>query len=149
MPHVSWSSRPSSTILVADGDPARRRLLRTTLAVDNRAVLEAADAREVTSLLLRHRPSVVVLAPEMPDGDGVALAHAIKAAPRLMETRVVLLGDAPALAANRATGSPADLCLPKPFSPLTLLSAVDEWIASSEVASRDAQTAEEGPPEGS
>jgi two-component system KDP operon response regulator KdpE len=68
-----------ATVLVIDDEPPIRRLLRTTLAVQDYRVIEAADGREGLSLLRHERPDLLLLDLGLPDIDGLELIRMIRA----------------------------------------------------------------------
>jgi two-component system KDP operon response regulator KdpE len=68
-----------ATVLVIDDEPPIRRLLRTTLAVHDYRVIEAADGAEGLRLLRHERPDVLVLDLGLPDIDGLDLIRQIRA----------------------------------------------------------------------
>lgn len=68
------------TILVADDEPAIRRLLRTSLARANYRIVEAGSARETLASIQIDRPEVVLLDLGLPDRDGLELIPLIKGA---------------------------------------------------------------------
>jgi two-component system, OmpR family, KDP operon response regulator KdpE len=68
-----------ATVLVIDDEPPIRRLLRTTLAVQDYRVIEAADGSEGLSLLRHERPDVLILDLGLPDIDGLELIRQIRA----------------------------------------------------------------------
>jgi two-component system KDP operon response regulator KdpE len=68
-----------ATVLVIDDEPPIRRLLRTTLAVQDYRVIEAANGQEGLSLLRHERPDVLVLDLGLPDIDGLELIRQIRA----------------------------------------------------------------------
>lgn len=68
------------TILVADDEPAIRRLLRTSLARANYRIVEAGSARETLVSIQIDRPEVVLLDLGLPDRDGLELIPLIKGA---------------------------------------------------------------------
>ena len=119
-------------VLIADDSQSLRLLITATLASDDYTVIEAADGDQAYSLLQRHEPAVAVLDVQMPGRSGLELARAIRSDPRLRETRVILLTsmarDAD-VAAGYAAG--ADLYLTKPFSPIELLTVVEQAIRSA------------------
>jgi two-component system KDP operon response regulator KdpE len=68
-----------ATVLVIDDEPPIRRLLRTTLAVQDYRVVEAADGAEGLSLLRHERPDVLIVDLGLPDIDGLELIRKIRA----------------------------------------------------------------------
>jgi CheY-like chemotaxis protein len=78
---------------------------------------------------LEHRPAVALLDVQMPGRSGLDLARAIRGQPQLSGTHVVLLTskaqDAD-IKAGLAAG--ADRYLTKPFSPLELLTVVEQAL---------------------
>jgi len=68
-----------ATVLVIDDEPPIRRLLRTTLAVQDYRVIEAANGQEGLSLLRHERPDVLVIDLGLPDIDGLELIRQIRA----------------------------------------------------------------------
>ncbi len=112
-----------------------RLLVRATIESDQYEVLEAGDGVEAWDMIRQHRPSVVLLDVQMPGRTGLEVLALIRSDPSLKSTRVIML-TAKALKADMDLGltAGADLYLTKPFSPLDLLTRVDEalgqWQAS-------------------
>ena len=71
-----------STILVVDDDLHVRRFLRTTLAGQGHAVVEAGTVAEALDAIQRVQPAVVLLDLGLPDGDGLAVLRALPAEER-------------------------------------------------------------------
>lgn len=123
------ATEPRKTVLIADDEPSLRRLVRTTISSDEYDLLEAVDGDQAWELARTRQPVVAVLDVRMPGRSGLAVTRAIKSDPRLASTRVILLtahGQDEDVAAGLAAG--ADLYLTKPFSPLQLLTAVEDAI---------------------
>jgi PleD family two-component response regulator len=59
-----------ATVLVCDGNPVERRILRMTLDLDGHRVAEASTSREALDILGKWTFDVVLLAMELPDGSG-------------------------------------------------------------------------------
>jgi len=118
-----------ATVLIADDEPSMRLLVRATIESDQYQVLEAADGDEAWTLIRQHKPSVVLLDVQMPGPTGLEVLAKIKSDPSLAATRVIML-TAKALKADVEVGltAGADLYLTKPFSPLDLLTRVDEAL---------------------
>jgi CheY-like chemotaxis protein len=117
------------TVLIVDDEPSVRLLVSATIASDQYRVIEAADGDEAWRLLQMCRPAVVLLDVQMPGRTGLELTREIKRDPSLQRTKVILLTARTQEAdvhAGMAAG--ADLYLTKPFSPLELLTVVEEAL---------------------
>jgi CheY-like chemotaxis protein len=119
----------NSTVLIADDEPSMRLLVRATIESDQYQVLEASDGDEAWAMIQEHRPSVALLDVQMPGRTGLEVLALIRSEPTLAATRVIML-TAKALKADVELGmtAGADLYLTKPFSPLDLLTRVDEAL---------------------
>lgn len=116
-------------MLVADDEPSVRLLVQATIEADGYNVVEASDGDEAWTLILEHRPSLVLLDVRMPGRTGLEILRAIKSDPSLVDTKVILL-TASAQESDITAGliAGADFYLTKPFSPRDLLSKVDEAL---------------------
>jgi len=74
---------------------------------------------------------VVVLDVRMPGESGIDLCRELKSRPDTSRARIVLLSGADELAPREAAEAGADAFLPKPFSPLQLLTAVERVAGGS------------------
>jgi CheY-like chemotaxis protein len=121
--------RAHATVLIADDEPSMRLLVRATIESDQYEVLEAGDGDEAWNMIKLHKPSVVLLDVQMPGRSGLEVLALIKKDPSLAATRVIMLS-AKALKADMELGltAGADIYLTKPFSPLDLLTRVDEAL---------------------
>ena len=119
----------NATVLIADDEPSMRLLVRATIESDQYQVLEASDGDQAWSMIQKHKPSVVLLDVQMPGRSGLEVLAMVRADPSLAATRVIML-TAKALKADIEVGitAGADLYLTKPFSPLDLLTRVDEAL---------------------
>jgi two-component system KDP operon response regulator KdpE len=68
------------TILIIDDEPPIRRFLRTTLAVQDYRVVEAATGGEGLSLLRHEKPDLVIVDLGLPDIDGIEVIRRIREA---------------------------------------------------------------------
>lgn len=118
-------------MLIADDEPSMRLLIHTTIQSDAYKVVEAADGDEAWTFIKQYRPSLVLLDIQMPGRTGLEILASIKNDPMLKSTRVILL-TARALEADVKAGmaAGADFYLTKPFSPLELLTRVEETLSS-------------------
>ena len=120
---------PRKTVLIADDEPSLRLLVNATIASDQILVLEAADGDTAWRLIEQHQPDLVFLDVQMPGQTGVELTRRIRSDPSLTKTRIVILtskAQATDVASGLAAG--ADLYLTKPFSPLSLLTYVEQTL---------------------
>ena len=117
------------TVLIADDEPSMRLLVHATIESDDYKVVEAADGDEAWTLIQRYQPSLVLLDVQMPGRSGLDVLRSIKTEPELKATRVILL-TSKAHEADVEAGliAGADFYLTKPFSPLDLLTRVEEAL---------------------
>ena len=119
-----------TTVLIADDEQSLRLLVSATMMSDEYDVVEASDGDEAWELLRQYRPRVALLDVQMPGRTGLELTHEIRSDPELAKTFVVLLTSKAQQAdiqAGLAVG--ADRYLTKPFSPLELLTIVEQAVA--------------------
>ena len=120
-------------ILLADDEPAVRRLVMATLADESRyQILEAGDGAQALALARAERPALVLLDVNMPEMDGFEVCRALKS-DAATRTIVVVMLTAMAQPADRERGlaAGADGFFTKPFSPLALLEKVEEVLGDS------------------
>jgi DNA-binding response OmpR family regulator len=118
-----------ATVLIADDEPSMRMLVHATIESDDYKVLEAADGDEAWALIQKFKPLLVLLDVQMPGRTGLEILGMIKSDLSLSNTRVILL-TAKALVGDVEAGmtAGADFYLTKPFSPLDLLTRVEEAL---------------------
>jgi CheY-like chemotaxis protein len=117
------------TVLIADDEPSMRLLVHATIESDDYSVVEAADGSEAWEMIQKLRPSLVLLDVQMPGQSGLEVLRAVRADPRFESTRVILLtskAQETEIEAGLIAG--ADFYLTKPFSPLDLLTRVEEAL---------------------
>jgi CheY-like chemotaxis protein len=117
------------TVVIADDESSMRLLVHATIESDEYRVVEAADGIEAWTLVQKLRPSLVLLDVQMPGQSGLEVLKLIKDDPTLASTRVILL-TAKAQETDIESGliAGADFYLTKPFSPLDLLTRVEEAL---------------------
>lgn len=146
--HASRRSRPPGTILahsrgvpnvlIVDDEPNIVELVRVTLEDDRVRVLEAADADTALAVVAAARPDLILLDVSLPDLSGLEVCRRLRRDPGLAATRIVMLTAAAQredVAAGLAAG--ADHYLTKPFSPVRLLSLVEELMPGVTLWMRD------------
>ena len=116
-------------ILIVDDEEALRRLIRTTLEIDDNQVIEAADGVSAVRVAGAEFPRIVFLDIGLPERNGFDVCRDIKSDPGLRGTIVVMLtAHDTASDRQRAKESGADYYLTKPFSPVQLLGLVDRAL---------------------
>jgi CheY-like chemotaxis protein len=117
------------TVLIADDESSIRLLVHATIESDDYTVVEAADGAQAWALTKELKPSLVLLDVQMPGQSGLEVLRSIKADPGLKGTRVILL-TSKAQERDIEVGliAGADFYLTKPFSPLDLLTRVEEAL---------------------
>lgn len=83
------SPKAARSILIADDQPAFRKLLRHLLAELGAEFIECPDGVEAVAAFERHQPDWALLDWMMPNLDGAAAARAIRA--RHPQARIVLI----------------------------------------------------------
>ena len=118
-----------ATILIADDESSMRLLVHVTIESGKYNILEAADGDEAWAMIKQHKPSLVILDIQMPGRNGLEILGSIKSDSSLKGTRVILL-TAKALEAELVAGmtAAADFMMTKPFSPLDLLTRVEQAL---------------------
>jgi len=117
------------TVVIADDEPSMRLLVHATIESDDYTVVEAVDGTQAWAMIQEHHPSLVLLDVQMPGISGLEVLQLIKGEPSLAATRVILL-TAKAQESDIEAGliAGADFYLTKPFSPLDLLTRVEEAL---------------------
>ncbi|MHB8589697.1 MAG: response regulator [Candidatus Dormibacteraceae bacterium] len=117
------------TVVIADDASSMRLLVHATIESDDHMVVEASDGTEAWAMIQKHKPSLVVLDVQMPGLSGLEVLRLVKADPGLKATRVILLtSKAQERDIEAGLIGGADFYLTKPFSPLDLLTRVEEAL---------------------
>jgi CheY-like chemotaxis protein len=119
------------TILVCDNEAPLRALVRATLDDGRYEIVEARDGDAALELTRRLRPSLILLDMMMPGRSGLEVLTELREDPGLAATPVIML-TARAQAADReaVADAGADRFLAKPFSPLELISVVEDLLGT-------------------
>jgi C4-dicarboxylate-specific signal transduction histidine kinase len=120
-----------TTILVVDDDPDVVWTTTRMLEDAGYAVLSGATAAEALTLILRHRPPIVLLDVELPDGNGVDVARQIKLDPELAGVFVVLVSGSRISPQEQADGLSrglADGYVLRPFSKVDFLARIEAFL---------------------
>jgi CheY-like chemotaxis protein len=126
-----------TTVLLCDDEDALRQLVRATLDNGRYEILEVADGDESLDLVRRLRPDLVVLDMMMPGRSGLDVLRELRADQALARTPVIMLTARAQLADRQAAAAAgADRYLAKPFSPLELISLVEELLENGAPGAR-------------
>jgi CheY-like chemotaxis protein len=122
-------------LLIADDEDGVRSLVRMTLEADGFEILEAKDGQEALTVAREQAPDLMLLDVMMPGESGVEVCRALKADPRTAGITIVML-TAQAQDRDREDGlaAGADDYFTKPFSPVNLLSKVEEVFTAREAS---------------
>ncbi len=78
-------------ILIVEDNDLNLELVRDLLQVSGYHTLEAVNATDGVALATAHRPDLILMDVQLPDGDGVAALERLRAQPGLVLTTVVAL----------------------------------------------------------
>jgi DNA-binding response OmpR family regulator len=118
-----------TTILIVDDEPNIVQLVRITLEDSRVQVLEACDGVTALARAVALQPDLILLDVDLPDLSGLEVCRRLREEARLVNTKVVMLTAAAQqddVARGLAAG--ADQYLTKPFSPVRLLSLVEQLM---------------------
>jgi DNA-binding response OmpR family regulator len=117
------------TVLIADDQAGIRALVSTTLESEEYQLVQACDGDQAWELLHQHRPTIAILDVNMPGMDGLTLTRAIRKDDELQAMRVILLtSESTERDVELGMQAGADLYLTKPFSPLELITIVEQAL---------------------
>ena len=117
------------TILIADDEPHVVELVRVTLEDDRVHVVEAADGAGALRLAADLEPELIFLDVHLPDMSGLEVCRRLRKQSRVAGAQIVILTAAAQqddIARGLAAG--ATHYLTKPFSPVRLLSLVEQLL---------------------
>ena len=103
-------------VFVVDGVAERRSIVQYALEQVG-YVVETFATTEMLDIAEQQRPAAMVIATELPDGNGVDLCRQVRQRPGLSRTRVVLLADSKMSKYRAVLDSSADECVSVPLAP--------------------------------
>jgi len=117
------------TILITDDEPYVVELVRVTLEDERVRVIEASDGATALALADRLEPELIFLDVNLPDLSGIEVCRRLRRQPRLAGSSIVMLTAAAQQEdISRGLAAGATQYLTKPFSPVRLLSLVEELL---------------------
>ena len=121
------------TVLIVDDEPAIVQLVRITLEIARVRVLEASDGTTAIERAIALRPDLILLDVDLPDLSGLDVCRRLKREEAMALTKIVMLTAAAQqddVARGLAAG--ADQYLTKPFSPVRLLTLVEQLAPATD-----------------
>ena len=121
------------TVLIVDDEPAIVQLVRITLEIARVRVLEASDGTTAIERAIALRPDLILLDVDLPDLSGLDVCRRLKGEEAMALTKIVMLTAAAQqddVARGLAAG--ADQYLTKPFSPVRLLTLVEQLAPATD-----------------
>ena len=121
-------------VLVVDDEAPIVDLLVDIIEERGHTVLRAGNGAEALSIARNLHPDLIISDIMMPALDGYALLEALRGAPELARTRVILMSAAvpksraAAPASDQQRALRADGFLPKPFDAVTVESLLDQFV---------------------
>ena len=117
------------TILITDDEPHVVELVRVTLEDERVRVIEARDGATALALADQLEPELIFLDVNLPDLRGIEVCRRLRRQPRLAGSSIVMLTAAAQQEdVSRGLAAGATQYLTKPFSPVRLLSLVEELL---------------------
>lgn len=124
----------NKTILIADDQPHIIELVKVSLEDPRFSIITASDGEDALTKASINKPDLILLDVVMPKLDGFEVCRRLKGAKETEDIFVILLtskGQIEDKMKGKACG--ADAFLVKPFSPIKLLSVVEEHLNISSV----------------
>ncbi len=122
-------------VLVADDEPALRKLLKTNMELEGYETLEASNGAEVLECVERDNPDIILLDIMMPVMDGWEVMTALAANPEYSQKVILVSAKASDDAQLQGWELGADEYITKPFDLDALLRRVRDVAARSEAES--------------
>jgi DNA-binding response OmpR family regulator len=122
-------------VLVADDEPALRKLLKTNMELEGYETLEASNGAEVLECVERDNPDIILLDIMMPVMDGWEVMTALAANPEYSQKVILVSAKASDDAQLQGWELGADEYITKPFDLEALLQRVRDVAARTEAES--------------
>ena len=122
-------------VLVADDEPALRKLLKTNMELEGYVTIEAANGAEVLESVRRDNPDIILLDIMMPVMDGWEVLTELANNPEYSQKVILVSAKASDDAQLQGWELGADEYITKPFDLDALLERVREVAARSEAES--------------
>jgi DNA-binding response OmpR family regulator len=121
-------------ILIVEDHPTMRKTMRIILEQEGFVLREAGDGQTAMDLIAERVPDIVFLDLNMPPPDGAEVLKWIKSSPETASAKVIIVTAQGEESRADVMRLGADHYFIKPFSPLGLLSTVDQVLAQGRAA---------------
>ena len=118
--------------LIVDDEKTNRLILKSLLVKQGYQTIEAVNGQEAVDLFHQEAPSIIFMDVMMPGGmDGLEATRSIKNDPETNDCKIIMLtAKGQAEDKRKGTEAGADDYFVKPFSPLDLITKVEEVLES-------------------
>ncbi len=117
-------------ILIVDDDSAVRRVVETTLSLEDYQIIQAESGKEAITVAKAEKPDMIIMDVMMPgEIDGLEATRILKNNPETRGCTIIML-TAKSMEDDRKVGFAAgtDDYFVKPFSPLKLINKVEDVL---------------------
>jgi two-component system, OmpR family, phosphate regulon response regulator PhoB len=119
-------------ILIVDDSKEVRQLVITTLDLQNYTVFEALNGVNAVELARKHNPDLIIMDIVMPGViDGVEAIRQIKGSPDTAHCNIIILSGSGTDRRKECFAAGATDIITKPFSPLDLISKVEQILETT------------------
>lgn len=119
-------------ILIVDDSHEIRQLVKATLDTGEYKVFEAANGQKAIEIAKKQIPNVIIMDLMMPGIiDGIEATRLIKSCPETQDCQIIILTGAETDKKKEGIDAGANDFFNKPFSPLDLISKVDQILGNS------------------
>jgi two-component system, cell cycle response regulator DivK len=120
----------SKRILVVEGQPDNRQIIRDMLAPTDFEITEAEDGEQALAAIAKQRPDLILMDVQMPIMDGYTATRRIKADPELRSITIIAVTSYALNGEEKiARAAGCDDYVPKPFSPRQLLAKIRQCLS--------------------
>jgi two-component system, OmpR family, phosphate regulon response regulator PhoB len=116
-------------VLIVDDCREIRQLVRTTLDFGEFSVCEASNGEKAVEMARKHHPDLIIMDIVMPgEIDGIEATRQIKNSPETADCQVIILTGSRTDRRKESAAAGACDVFTKPFSPLDLISKVEQIL---------------------
>jgi two-component system phosphate regulon response regulator PhoB len=115
-------------ILIVDDSKEIRMLVKATLENNDYKVFEASNGEKAVELAEKYKPDIIIMDLMMPGLDGIEATRQIKSSSITNRCPIIILTGSESLKYAEALKAGATDVFIKPFSPLDLITKVDQIL---------------------